>query len=153
MLISGLLHGDSVGLPHDGTVCTFTMCCISLMLQQPLTCMHRCRQAGIGDLWCHTNRKVFCRVESLLMYRFLPATAYFCIQKVFVCRCNSIVIQANPESNQCVEKQGRSVFVILGWQMSCSGNYGKVRYENPPPFPRHARPRPVSKGKASPAQV
>lgn len=146
----------SAGLPHDGTVCTFTSCCI-LPLPLCFTGLSRaCTVAGIVELWSHTNRKVFCWVESLLMYRFIPTFTYFYILKMFMCGCCSIVIQENPELNQCFEKwrpKGKKIFVVLGLKMSGSGNYRKVQHENPLQFSWCACPRPVNKIKDSAALV
>lgn len=97
----------SVSLPHDGTVCTFTLCCISFMLQQPLACLRLCRHRRTFGIILLRNNDYFAELNHYSCIDLYLAFTYFLILKMFMHGFNSIVIQETPEFNQCFEKRGR----------------------------------------------
>lgn len=117
LFTSVVLHGYTVSVFH-----MMALCAHSHWAAFPVCSTSLCTGVGIGELQSHTNRKVFCRVESLLLYGFTPSfTCFFLhIQGVYVW-FNSTVIQENPELNQSAVKRGGKIG-LLGLKMSCSGN-------------------------------
>lgn len=106
LFTSVVLHGYTVSVFH-----MMALCAHSHRAAFPVRSTSLCTGVGIGELQTHTNRKAFCRVESLLLYGFTPLhVCLFCffflhIQGVYVW-FNSTIIQENPELNQTSVKRG-----------------------------------------------